>query len=187
MKGTKMSENPTYVSNNSHQIKMTFCIELFKDTFALRVSSQSTCNATKRKVLTIHNMRIVQSYPLLIHNLIFRERSFGHSIYILFIFGTGSRYRKKTGFVSDTSIFPDQKRNWIRLFRLTRYSTPSEYPDPDKPDPTFLKTRTRIRPQYCVSKKQLPLLYSKLLYKMGDYFLDTRYRCSNHSIIQMHK
>ena len=29
------------------------------------------------------------------------------------------------------------------------------------------------RQTYYMSKKQLPILYSKLLYKMGNYFLDT--------------
>ena len=28
---------------------------------------------------------------------------------------------------------------------------------------------------YCLSKKKLPILYSNLLYKMGHYFLDTKY------------
>ena len=28
---------------------------------------------------------------------------------------------------------------------------------------------------YCVSKKSWPILYSKLLYKMGQYFLDNYY------------
>ena len=35
---------------------------------------------------------------------------------------------------------------------------------------------TGNRDRYCVSKKLLPILYySKLLYKMGHYFLDIQY------------
>ena len=29
--------------------------------------------------------------------------------------------------------------------------------------------------EYRLSKKQIPILYSKLLYKMGPYFLDIQY------------
>ena len=36
---------------------------------------------------------------------------------------------------------------------------------------------------YCISKKLLPILYSNLLYKMGNYFLDTRYASSSILII----
>ena len=36
-----------------------------------------------------------------------------------------------------------------------------------------LNQGTQIR-WYCMSKKQLPILYSNLLYEMGNYFLDTQ-------------
>ena len=36
-----------------------------------------------------------------------------------------------------------------------------------------------LSPSYCLSKKQLPIPYSKLLYKMGSYFLDIQYEQKN--------
>ena len=38
----------------------------------------------------------------------------------------------------------------------------------------------RLSHPYCMSKKEWPILYSKLLYKIGQYFLDTQY---NHSYV----